>query len=151
MSALQAIQLITFINRNELNPETIVNFSKIDPSIPKLLGSHVFPLQLFFEDGLKFWKAPLPQILQFTSIFTRFKSKSRDVTKRAFQLRYYDLYESLAAAGIGKFSDEQLLQYLLEDCDSDTYQRFNGPQLYEDYLVTHTMEEMEALRLRNKL
>lgn len=151
MSAQRAVGLIKVINQTDLNPETIVCFSKIDPSIPKLLGNHPFSIQLFFKDGLKYWKAPLTLILQLSSIFTRFESESGDVTKRAFQLGYYDLYESLAAAGIGKFSDEQLLQYLLENCDPDVYKRFNGPQLFEDYLVTHTMEEMEALRIRNKL
>lgn len=151
MSADDAIRLLKAINCYPLEPLVIVKFSSMLPTIPALIGNHRFDLNLFFKEGLKHWSATLPLIVQMNTIFTSLKSEPKAVVAKAFALGYYDLYDSLVTQEIGKLDDKELLQALLDSSDIDVYLRYDGPKLYEDYTITHTAEEVEALHIRNKL
>jgi hypothetical protein len=145
-----SLEIFRILSQFHVEPRIVANFSQLTSSMPKLLAGMQINIRLFFENDRTNLPMAFEQIMQLHTVFKPFLQEKKLIVD-VFAAGYYDLYDTLVAAKVGKLSDEELLKALLETSDVKTFLRYNGTTLYEQYQRTHSAEDIESLHIRNKL
>jgi hypothetical protein len=102
-----SFELFKILSQFSIEPEIIAKFSQLTPTMPKLLAGKQLNVRLFFEGDCTSLVMPFEQVMQLNAVFVPFRPK-KSLMVKVFAAGYYNLYDTLVAANVGKLSDAEL-------------------------------------------